>query len=406
MTTIVAVRQPDDVSGDIDAGGVHATSLPVPGTRAPDTPVLRMDISVVRHRFLRLRAALPTVGLHYAVKANPAPQVLRALAALGCSWDVASPGEIEAVLDAGGDPADCSYGNTIKKAQDIAFARRCGIGSFTVDSPGELAKVSAHAPGSTVLVRVTTSGSGADWALGGKFGCSGLEAATLLHTAAAAGHPVGIAFHVGSQQRDPNAWDEPLRLAAGLRAALRDSGSELEVVHIGGGFPALLFATPPPIEEYGSAIEAALQRHFGNDRPQLIAEPGRHLVADAGVLDTEVVLVSERAGARWVYLDADLLTGLVQAYGESIRYRIQALRDGRPLTGAVGETILAGPTCDRPDVLYQRHRYLLPLALRPGDRLRFHSAGAYTATYSTVGFNGFAPLRAEYRDSGHPGRSR
>jgi ornithine decarboxylase len=384
----------------------QTADMPVGDGPPPETPVLRMDTSVVRDRFLRLQAALPTVALHYAVKANPAPQVLRTLTDLGCKWDVASPGEIDAVLDAGGDPADCSYGNPIKKARDIAFAHRCGIRSFTVDSPAELGKVSVHAPGSTVLVRVSTSGSGADWSLGGKFGCPAAEADTLLHQAATAGHPVGIAFHVGSQQRDPNAWDEPLHLAARLRDSLRRNRFELDVVDIGGGFPAGLLATPPPIHAYGSAIEASLERHFGADRPQLIAEPGRHLVADAGVLDTEVVLVSERSDARWVYLDAGLFTGLVEAYGESILYRIEALRDGRPLTGAVGETILAGPTCDSLDVLYQRHRYPLPLALRPGDRLRFHSAGAYTTTYSTVGFNGFAPLRAEYRTSRHARRGR
>jgi len=127
-----------------------------------------------------------------------------------------------------------------------------------------------------------------------------------------------------------------------------------------------------------------------------MAEPGRHLVADAGVLETEVVLVSERARTRWVYLDAGLFTGLAEAYGESILYRLEVLRDGEPLLGTAGETVLAGPTCDSLDVLYQRHRYLLPLDLRSGDRVRFLSAGAYTATYSSVGFNGFPPLREEF----------
>ena len=128
-----------------------------------------------------------------------------------------------------------------------------------------------------------------------------------------------------------------------------------------------------------------------------MAEPGRSLVADAGVLETEVVLVSQRDGVRWVYLDVGLFSGLVEAYGESIRYRIEVHRDGRPLAGPDGEIVLAGPTCDSLDILYERHRYRLPLDLRPGDRLRFLSAGAYTASYSSVGFNGFAPLREEYR---------
>ena len=395
-----ARSEPGGHTMDVGSGtSVSAAAEPWDAPTA-DTPVLRMDTAVIRERFLALQGALPTVALHFAIKANPAPEVLLTLGSLGCRWDVASPGEIDAVLAAGWAAADCSYGNTIKKSGDIAYATRRGIRSFTVDSPGELHKVSTHAAGSTVLVRIGTTGSGADWALGGKFGCSAAEAETLLATANSAGHRVGVAFHVGSQQRDPNAWDEPLGLAAALRRTLRRAGAELDVVDIGGGFPAGLLTSAPPIEAYGTAIEKSLQRHFGSDRPELIAEPGRHLVADAGVLDTEVVLVSERAGVRWVYLDAGLFTGLVEAYGESILYRLEVSRDGRPLTGETGEVILAGPTCDSLDVLYQRHRYALPLSLRPGDRVRFLAAGAYTATYSTVGFNGFTPLRAEYRDSG------
>lgn len=361
------------------------------------TPVLLVDTHVVRSRYRALRDALPGIHLHFAVKANPAPAVLRSLAAIGCRWDVASPGEIDAVLAAGGDPAHLSYGNTIKKSADIAYAAARGVRRFTVDCIGELAKITALAPGATVLVRLNTSGAGADWALGRKFGCTVDEAAGLLAAANDLGHAVGVAFHVGSQQRDPQAWDEPLAQSARLRAALLNMGADLAVVNIGGGFPASLLGSTPDDAAYGAAITASIRRHLGPLPPEIMAEPGRALVADAGVLDTEVVLVSERAGIRWVYLDVGLFSGLVEAYGENILYRIEAHRDGSPLTGPVGETILAGPTCDSLDILYERHRYALPLSLRPGDRLRFLSAGAYTASYSSVGFNGFAPLREVYR---------
>jgi ornithine decarboxylase len=333
------------------------------------TPVLLVDAHLVAQRYLELATALAGVHLHYAVKANPAPEVLKTLAAMGCRWDVASPGEIAAVLAVGADPAHLSYGNTIKKTADIAHAAQCGVRRFTVDSPDELAKITQVAPGSTVLVRLTTSGDGADWALGHKFGAAQGEARSLLETACRAGHPVGLAFHVGSQQRNPQAWDAPLAEVAQLRGNLQARGCDLDVV----------------------------DRHLGRDLPELMAEPGRSLVADAGVLETEVVLVSQRAGVRWVYLDVGLFNGLVEAIGESVRYRLDVVRDGTAVTGPVGETILAGPTCDSLDILYQRHRYRLPLDLRPGDRLRFLSAGAYTTSYSSVGFNGFPPLRAEYR---------
>lgn len=362
-----------------------------------ETPVLLVDTAVVGRRYRSLSAALPGVRLHFAVKANPAPPVLRALAALGCRWDVASPGEIDAVLAAGGDPAHLSYGNTIKKSADIGYAHARGVRRFTLDSVGELAKVNAYAPGSTVLVRLNTSGEGADWSLGRKFGCSAKEAADLLDAAHDLGHAVGVAFHVGSQQRDPQAWDAPLALTARLRARLLRQRTDLAVVDIGGGFPAAMLGDTPDDTAYGAAIAEAIQRRLGPRPPALMAEPGRSLVADAGVLETEVVLVSQRDGVRWVYLDVGLFSGLVEAYGESIRYRIEVHRDGRPLTGPDGEIVLAGPTCDSLDILYERYRYRLPLDLRPGDRLRFLSAGAYTASYSSVGFNGFAPLREQYR---------
>jgi ornithine decarboxylase len=128
-----------------------------------------------------------------------------------------------------------------------------------------------------------------------------------------------------------------------------------------------------------------------------MAEPGRVLVADAGTLETEVVLVSERAGRRWVYVDVGLFSGLAETMGEAIRYRITAHREGRLLRGPTADVVLAGPTCDSVDVLYQQHRPELPIGLRVGDRLRIHAAGAYTTTYSSVGFNGFAPLREVHR---------
>ncbi len=127
----------------------------------------------------------------------------------------------------------------------------------------------------------------------------------------------------------------------------------------------------------------------------MIAEPGRYLVADAGVMQTEVVLVARKAAydeQRWVYLDVGMFGGLAETMGEAIRYRLRTPHDG----GSTGPVVLAGPTCDSADILYQHYSYQLPLALEPGDRVDVLSAGAYTTTYSTVGFNGFAPLAAYY----------
>jgi ornithine decarboxylase len=366
-------------------------------TGAPTTPLLTVDLGMVRRSYRQLHAALPGVDLHYAVKANPSQPVLRALLDEGASWDVASPGEIDAVLAVDPDPARVSYGNTVKKPAAIAHAYARGVRRFSVDCDAELDKLLALAPGATLLVRIATSGAGADWALGQKFGCDEVAAGRLLARAVAHGHPVGVCFHVGSQQRDVGAWDEPLATTARLRAAARAVGSDLAVVDLGGGWPAHAAEPTPEVPSFGVAIMAAVRRHLGPDVPPLMAEPGRVLVADAGTLETEVDLVSERAGRRWVYVDVGLFSGLAETMGEAIRYRISAHRDGRPLEGPTGDVVLAGPTCDSVDVLYQRHRPELPLDLRVGDRLVFHATGAYTTTYSSVGFNGFAPLREVHR---------
>lgn len=382
-----------------DAPQLPRAPHPGPPQPAPTTPFLSVDLATVGRSYDALQAALPAVALHYAVKANPNPAVLAVLAARGARWDVASPAELDAVLAVDPDPSHVSYGNPVKKAADIARAHDRGVRRFTVDCDAELDKLLHHALGATVLVRIGTSGVGADWALGGKFGCDEETAARLLGRAAAHGHPAGVCFHVGSQQRRVDAWDAPLATVRRLRDRLRDDGADLDVVDLGGGFPSAGAGDrpPPPIGDYGTAITAALRRHLGPLLPELIAEPGRYVVGDAGVLETEVVLVTERAGDRWVYLDVGMFSGLVETMDEAIRYRVAAVRGGRVLEGPVVPTVLAGPTCDSADVLYERHRPALPLDLRAGDRLRLFGTGCYTTTYSSIGFNGFPPLRERCR---------
>jgi ornithine decarboxylase len=360
----------------------------------PETPFVVVDLDVVAQRYHQLAEALPDAHIHYAVKANPAIEILRLLVDLGASFDVASPGEIDLCLEAGADPASISYGNTVKKERDIAYAFDRGVRLFAFDSEAELAKIGRQAPNSTVCCRIPSDGSGADWPLSRKFGCDSAMAADLLFTAARMGLGVGVSFHVGSQQRDPGAWDAYIERATEIFRVLRAEGVEPEVLNIGGGFPGVYREGVPTVAAYGDAIRRSLRR-FGSRLPTVIAEPGRYLVADAGVLQSEVVLVARKSVAddrRWVYLDVGLFGGLAETMGESIRYRIRTPHDGGP-TGSVA---IAGPTCDSADVLYERSGYELPLALEVGDRVELLSTGAYTVTYSSVAFNGLAPLRAYY----------
>jgi ornithine decarboxylase len=148
----------------------------------------------------------------------------------------------------------------------------------------------------------------------------------------------------------------------------------------------------PAVKVYGSAIFRGLRKHFGNAIPETIIEPGRAMVGNAGVIEAEVVLVSKKSETdtvRWVYLDIGKFGGLAETIDESIRYPIRTPRDG----GKVAPCILAGPTCDSVDVLYEKEPYQLPVSLEIGDRVLIEGTGAYTATYSTVAFNGFPPLK-------------
>jgi ornithine decarboxylase len=356
------------------------------------TPFVVLDLDVVEDRYARLLEALPGARILYAVKANPAVEVLARLASLGSSFDVASRGEIDRCLAIGVCPEKLSFGNTIKKERDIAYAHRCGITSFTVDARSELEKVIRQAPGSTVYVRITTSGHGADWPLSRKFGCGLDQARALLLTAARAGHGVGITFHVGSQQRDIGAWDAPLQEAGELLDALRQEGFTMAGVNLGGGLPCTYRDEVDDASVYGHAISRAAQAHLGLEfAGELLVEPGRFLVGDAGVIETEVVLISRRSedrAARWVYLDVGVFNGLTETLEEAIRYRVGTAPD----RGATGPVVLAGPSCDSADVLYENSGYRLPLDLSIGDRLRLLSTGAYTTSYSSVWFNGFDPL--------------
>jgi ornithine decarboxylase len=369
--------------------------------QAPTTPCLVMDLDTVRTRYAELLTALPEGRIFYAVKANPAPDVVRALVEAGASFDVASPAEIALCLAQGASPEQISYGNTIKKAADIAYAYRQGVRLFTTDSLGDVRHIATHAPGSAVFCRVLVQPPGSATPFGRKFGCSTEMATGLLRTARDLGLvPYGVSFHVGSQQTNPDAWRDGIRQAAEVTAKLAAEGIPLAAVNLGGGFPARYRnSVPPPLPEYAAGIRAALRDHFGSRIPGIVLEPGRAIVADAGMIHTEVVLVStkdipDESGSepRWVYLDIGKYGGLAETDGEAISYHLTTPHAAQPS----GPVILAGPTCDGDDVLYQRTVYHLPLALAPGDQLEILSAGAYTASYSSVSFNGFEPLPTHF----------
>jgi len=360
--------------------------------RRPQTPCLVVDLDIVADNYKKLRNAVPQAGIYYAVKANPAPEILKLLAKMGSSFDTASVNEIDMVLATGAKADRISYGNTIKKKADIAAAYERGVRLYALDSEAELGKIADAAPGSRVFCRILTSGANADWPLSRKFGCDVAMAKQLLLQAAKRDvQPYGVSFHVGSQQRDPGQWDAAVAQAAWLFRECEDAGVQLTMLNIGGGFPTRYRKTIPNMPAYGAAIEESLRKHFGNRIPDIIVEPGRQMVGSAGVIQTEVVLISKKSDTdkkRWVYLDIGKFGGLAETMDEAIQYPIVSERKGAP-----GPVVLAGPTCDSADILYEKADYRLPDDLEIGDKLEIRAAGAYTTTYAAVAFNGFEPLK-------------
>jgi ornithine decarboxylase len=354
---------------------------------------LVVDLDVVRDNYTAFAKALPDTRVFYAVKANPAPEVLSLLASLGSCFDTASVAEIEMVLKAGATTDRVSFGNTIKKERDVATAYGLGIRLFAVDCKAEVEKVARAAPGSKVFCRILCDGDGAEWPLSRKFGCEPAMAVDVLEHAHRLGlEAYGVSFHVGSQQRNQHAWDKALASAAAVFRECSERGLNLSMVNLGGGFPTKYLKNVPTVKTYGNAIFKSLRKHFGNRIPETIIEPGRGMVGNAGVIETEVVLVSKKSeedDTRWVYLDIGKFGGLAETMDESIRYPIRTPRDGDEMTPC----ILAGPTCDSADVLYEREPYPLPVSLEIGDKLLIEGTGAYTSTYSAVAFNGFDPLK-------------
>jgi ornithine decarboxylase len=357
-------------------------------------PCLVVDLDVVRENYAAFAKALPDSRVFYAVKANPAPEVLSLLASVGSCFDTASVAEIEMSLAAGATPDRISYGNTIKKERDIARAYALGIRLFAVDSTAEVEKIARVAPGAKVFCRILYDCAGAEWPLSRKFGCDPEMAVDVLDLAKRLGLEAhGISFHVGSQQRKVKAWDRALAQAATVFRDCAERGINLSMVNLGGGFPTKYLKDVPPVVQYGRAIFRALRKHFGNAIPETIIEPGRGMVGNAGQIEAEVVLISKKSDedeVRWVYLDIGKFGGLAETMDESIRYPIRTRHDGDDLAPCV----LAGPTCDSADVMYEKAPYMLPVSLEIGDKVLIEGAGAYTATYASVAFNGFAPLKA------------
>jgi len=351
---------------------------------AVSTPYLAMDLDAVSHAYRTLTDALRVVTLHYAVKCNPDPRVLGRLAEQGCRFEIASTAELDLLGTLGVDPRELLFSNPVKAPAHVQAAYAAGVRMFAVDSTPELDKIAGYAPGTSVYVRLSTTNTQNQVPSEGKFGVDEAVAARLLLQAADRGlDPYGVTFHVGSQTTDPTAWDAPIESCARLMTGLLAYGIRLTLLDIGGGFPAGYVGYTPRLGDIGKHIRAALERHLPYP-VDVVAEPGRALVAEAGTMVSTVIGVAERHGRRWVHLDVGAFNGLMEALetGNQLRYPVSDSRD----SGTLVPHHITGPTCDSQDTVL----FDVPLseAITVGDMVYIHSAGAYTTSYASR-FNGF-----------------
>jgi ornithine decarboxylase len=353
------------------------------------TPYLVTDLDTVHARYAAFTAALPGVSTFYAMKCNPSPEILRTLAAEGAGFEVASIAELRMLQAHGVDPATVLHSNPVKPAGQIAAAAKAGLWRFAFDSPGELAKISEAAPGSAVYVRLRVDDSTSIFPLSHKFGADVEDAYDLMLLAQRMGlRPYGVTFHVGSQCESTGAWRSAIRAAGELMERLLADGIELEMLDLGGGFPARYVAAEPSIEQIGQVVASELAAL--PYRPALIAaEPGRFLVAESSVMAATIIGRAMRGDENWLFLEVGAYHGLLEPTQTpgGWDYPMWSSRPSDEQAPRLRFT-LTGPTCDSSDTI--AYGVELPATLAVGDVLYFGSAGAYTLAYATS-FNGFPP---------------
>jgi len=322
---------------------------------------------------------MPRVRPHYAVKANPDRRVLKVLAQEGCGFEIASTTELDLLLGLGVPAAEVFFSNPVKAREAIAYAAAKGVEWFVIDSTDELRKVHEVKPDAKLYLRIAAPNIGSDWPLSGKFGAGPAEAREIVAAAAKRGADLaGITFHVGSQCRNPENWRVALEKARGLFDAMTKAGLKPRLLNIGGGYPVRHVKPIPSIEMIGQVVNEGLKA-FPDD-VQVIAEPGRYLVSDAGYFVCRVLATATRAGKRWMHWDAGMFGGIIETT-EGLKYKIRTDRSGPDVAWTVG-----GPTCDSVDIVMRDEP--LPSDLQEGDFIYIRNAGAYTTAYASQ-FNGF-----------------
>ena len=344
-----------------------------------DKPFLLIDSNIIRAKARRFSAAMPRVRPHYAVKANPDARVLTIMLEEGAGFEIASVAERELLLAPGIPASDIFYSNPVKSRDQIAQAVAKGVEWYVIDSVEELKKIHSIKADAKLYLRIDTPNIGSDWPLAGKFGAHPSEVRDIIAAAAKLKADLaGVAFHVGSQCRNPENWRVGIEKSRAVFDQMAKAGLNPRLLNIGGGFPVRHVKPIPSIEVIGEVVNRALEAFPAKVR--VIAEPGRFLVSDAGYFVCRIMGTATRANKRWMHLDAGLFGGIIET-AEGLKYKVRTDRAGPDIPWNV-----AGPTCDSIDVVMRDEP--LPSDLQEGDYLYLRNAGAYTTAYAS-NFNGF-----------------
>ncbi len=317
------------------------------------------------------------------MKANSAPELLKEINRSGVAFEVSSEEELRILLAEGIPVEKIITSNPVKSTEFVLYASQHGIHQFVADSQDELQKLAKLAKHSEVIIRIVTDNSESGWPLDEKYGVEPMEALNLLLTAKQLGlKPSGLTFHVGSQCRGLSSWQSALDTSAKIWRQAELNGIELKILNLGGGFPAAHDDCVPSVPEIMDLILKSTKTLFP-ESVSLVAEPGRGLVGNTGVLIASVIGKSNRQGKDWLYLDVGVFNGLMETVG-GISYLYTPKENTKSQT--VKNWVLAGPSCDSFDIIGRD----IPLPdLFIGDKILIYPGGAYTTVYAS-NFNGMS----------------
>ncbi|MFP4522220.1 MAG: type III PLP-dependent enzyme [Fibrobacterota bacterium] len=355
-----------------------------------ETPFMAVNTEAAVSRYRAFRKALPGVEVFYSVKANPDPEIIKALLKEGASFDAASAGEIGMLSELCVPSERMIYANTVKPVSHIKEARKAGVQIMTFDNEQELRKIADNYPGASVMLRIKVTNLGSVIELSRKFGAEPERSLALLKTAAEFGLcPFGVSFHVGSQCTDIRTYSTALEISSEIFKEAEAEEIKLEMLDIGGGFPIRHFDndTHPTLRGLSDLIRKELKRLF---KPgiRIIAEPGRFIAGPSCTLAAGVIGKTVRNDMNYYYLDDGIYGDFSGVVFDQCKYEYRSFKRGQKYS-----SVLAGPSCDSFDTVAVG--VMLP-ELDVGDVVYVRNIGAYSCATAVDGFNGFRPARKVY----------